>query len=79
MTGADRWPAATQPAEPRRRRGPRRASVPGTGPAGADGAEPRIVGLNAEPSDAVVPGAGRPAATDARGRWILDQRPPHWG
>ncbi|OFR87768.1 hypothetical protein HMPREF2863_02230 [Micrococcus sp. HMSC067E09] len=68
-----------QPAVPRRRRGPRRASVPGTGPAGADGAEPRIVGLNAEPSDAVVPETGRPAATDARGRWILDQRPPHWG
>lgn len=74
-----REPAAEGQAPPRRRRGPRRASVPGTGPEEADSAEPRIVGLNAEPSGAVVPGQGKPAVTDARGRWILEQRPPHWG
>lgn len=93
-------------AEPRRR-GPRRADVPGTGPADADGPEPRVAGLDGGPAAAVTvsraPGApgratavqvtppgGSPAAAvpaDApapavrgeRDRWLLEQRPPHWG
>lgn len=98
------------------RRGPRRADAPGTGPASADGPEPRLPGdLVPRQHDAPAPrqatqrtgaghaehpatGAGKGSAvvgkdgrtvpraagapaepTDALGRWLLEQRPPHWG
>ena len=90
-----------------RRRGPRRADAPGTGPASADGPEPRLPGTDgpgqrggppppqttrttgvsgAGQEGAVVgkegrtlPAAGTAEPTDALGRWLLEQRPPHWG
>lgn len=72
-----------------RRRGPRRADAPGTGPASADAPEPRLPGVGAGTDGArgaaVVRGAvgalgaaGEPTA-DERDRWLLEQRPPHWG
>lgn len=90
-----------------RRRGPRRADAPGTGPASADGPEPTLPGRRGR-RDAPARGegargtgasrageagavvgkdtgpdrrpAGRPGEpTDALGRWLLEQRPPHWG
>jgi len=79
-----------------RRRGPRRADAPGTGPATADGPEPRLPGQDTDPASgpaqggAVVgkdrrtgPTGRRPAEPrepiDPLGRWLLEQRPPHWG
>lgn len=75
-----------------RRRGPRRADAPGTGPASADAPEPRLPGVGAgtdsAPGAEGVNGAGgargavgeQPAAAaDERDRWLLEQRPPHWG
>lgn len=81
-----------------RRRGPRRADAPGTGPASADAPEPRLPGVGAGTDGARgaegVRGAGgvrgavgargavgeQPAAAaDERDRWLLEQRPPHWG
>lgn len=78
-----------------RRRGPRRADAPGTGPASADAPEPRLPGVGAGTDGArgaegvrgaggvrVTVGArgaaGEPTA-DERDRWLLEQRPPHWG
>ena len=70
-----------------RRRGPRRADAPGTGPASADGREPRLPGMprligQAGTSPATAPtGAGvesGPAEAE-RDRWLREQRPPHWG
>lgn len=84
-------------AEPRRGRGPRRADVPGTGPAAADGREPRVAGLETGSGAWFeAPGAATQSAGKARGsarsataaraeplgeheRWLLEQRPPHWG
>ncbi|WP_430753816.1 hypothetical protein [Micrococcus luteus] len=67
-----------------RRRGPRRADAPGTGPAAADGREPRLPGMprqdGTSPATAST-GAGDesgPAEAD-RDRWLREQRPPHWG
>lgn len=72
-----------------RRRGPRRADAPGTGPASADAPEPRLPGVGAGTDGARGAGgvrgtvgvrgaAGEPTA-DERDRWLLEQRPPHWG
>lgn len=72
-----------------RRRGPRRADAPGTGPASADAPEPRLPGVGAGTEGArgaegvrgtvgVRGAAGEPTA-DERDRWLLEQRPPHWG
>ncbi|MDO5634621.1 MAG: hypothetical protein Q4G34_07095 [Micrococcus sp.] len=58
------------PGAVRRRRGSRRVDAPGTGPVSADGPEP--------PRE-LTPGAHDVAADDAQGRWLLEQRPPHWG
>lgn len=53
------------------RRGRRRATVAGTGPASADGPEPRL--------DEVDPGMKKPAAKlSARDRAIMDEKPPHY-
>ncbi|WFP15784.1 hypothetical protein [Citricoccus muralis] len=66
---------------PRPRRS-RRVDAPGTGPAEADHAEPR---LDPEATDAAPPRkpAERPMQTlgalSERDRWLLEQRPPHWG
>ncbi|MDQ4491164.1 DUF4011 domain-containing protein [Sinomonas sp. ASV486] len=58
--------------EMRRLRGPRRATVPGTGPTAAD-----------EPEAPQVHGAAEPTKEGGRGderdRWLKEQRPPHWG
>ena len=84
-----------------RRRGPRRADAPGTGPASADAPEPRLPGVGAGTEGARgaegVRGAGGVRGTvgvrgavgargaageptaDERDRWLLEQRPPHWG
>ncbi|MFJ3312080.1 hypothetical protein ACIPJU_04630 [Micrococcus endophyticus] len=66
-----------------RRRGPRRADAPGTGPASADAPEPRLPGVGAgtvgaRGAEGVRGAAGEPTA-DERDRWLLEQRPPHWG
>lgn len=53
------------------RRGPRRATVAGTGPASADGPEPRL--------DEVAPGVKKPdPKLSARDRAIMDEKPPHY-
>lgn len=69
-----------------RRRGPRRADAPGTGPAAADGREPRLPEVTGKGgnSPATTPGRGgtgsEPAPAEAeRERWLREQRPPHWG
>ena len=72
-----------------RRRGPRRADAPGTGPAAADGREPRLAGMprltgQAGTSPATTPtgnaaGVETGAAEAERDRWLREQRPPHWG
>ena len=68
-----------------RRRGPRRADAPGTGPAAADGREPRLPGMprltgQAGTSSATAPtGVETGAAEAERDRWLREQRPPHWG
>ncbi|WP_159551920.1 hypothetical protein [Citricoccus sp. K5] len=73
-----------------RRRGPRRADAPGTGPAFADGPEPTLgepaVGESSATAATSVPsGSGQGEARSAdqrnlseRERWLLEQRPPHW-
>ena len=72
-----------------RRRGPRRADAPGTGPAAADGREPRLPEMprlsgQAGTSPATAPAGDRAgvetgAAEAERDRWLREQRPPHWG
>ena len=69
-----------------RRRGPRRADAPGTGPATADGREPRLPGMPrlAGTSPATTPtgdaaGVESGPAEAERDRWLREQRPPHWG
>ena len=72
-----------------RRRGPRRADAPGTGPAAADGREPRLPEMprlsgQAGTSPATTPtgnaaGVETGAAEAERDRWLREQRPPHWG
>ena len=65
-----------------RRRGPRRADAPGTGPATADGREPRLPG---HPGQAGTSPTGHEAGVESgpaeaqRDRWLREQRPPHWG
>ena len=81
-------PVPDRPA-PARRRGPRRADAAGTGPVAADGPEPRLDRLLgvASPADEASPvrsGAGdsagaEAAVTDDLSRWLLRERPPHWG
>ena len=71
MTTAD-----PQPDRPvRRRRGSRRVDVPGTGPAAADGPEPEIE----DPASVTRDDPGQRAAASEHDRWLLEQRPPHWG
>ena len=69
-----------------RRRGPRRADAPGTGPAAADGREPRLPGMPRQDgtSPATAPtgheaGVEIGAAEAEHDRWLREQRPPHWG
>ena len=53
------------------RRRPRRATVAGTGPASADGPEPRLERLQ--------PKAQKPdPKLSARDRAIMDEKPPHY-
>lgn len=54
---------ATDPAP--RRRGSRRADAPGTGPASAEGPEPRIAGLTPPPTDRGLPAGQQEAQTRA--------------
>ncbi|XNS27176.1 hypothetical protein IMT31_04125 [Citricoccus nitrophenolicus] len=76
---------ASEPAP--RRRGPRRADAPGTGPASADGPEPQPAGLTSQPTGSERTAreglAGDRPADPARltehERWLLEQLPPHWG
>lgn len=84
-----RGPVGTEagPGDGRRRGGHRRVDAAGTGPASADGAEPRreIVGGSgggaAEgPGPApVAPARERTEPEDEHARWLREQRPPHWG
>ena len=54
-----------------RKRRPRRATAPGTGPAAADGPEPRL--------EDVQPKAKRPKKPlSERDRWMLEEKPPHY-
>ena len=69
-----------------RRRGPRRADAPGTGPAAADGREPRLPGMPRLTGQAETsPPTGQEAGVETgpveaeRDRWLREQRPPHWG
>ena len=72
-----------------RRRGPRRADAPGTGPAAADGREPRLPGMPRLTGQAGTSPATAPISTPAscpvgaaeaeHDRWLREQRPPHWG
>lgn len=64
--------AAAQADQPRRKRRPRRATAPGTGPASADGAEPRL--------DDVQPKSKQPKKPplSERDRWMLGEKPPHY-
>ena len=66
---------AEDPAAAPRRRGPRRADAPGTGPASADAPEPRLPGLT---DDGVTRAAGGPASprTDATGSGRRAATPP---
>lgn len=69
MVTADPEPERRSP----RRRGPRRADAPGTGPASADGPEP-------VPDPEQQAGQGENTQqTSEHERWLLEQRPPHWG
>ncbi|NUL46184.1 hypothetical protein F7P69_13415 [Cellulosimicrobium funkei] len=83
--------ASADPERPSvRRRGPRRAEAPGTGPASADGPEPTLgepTGGEASATSATPDPSGsgqRDALSSdqrhlsARERWLLEQRPPHW-
>ncbi|NUL46875.1 hypothetical protein F7P69_16960 [Cellulosimicrobium funkei] len=54
-----------------RRRGPRRADAPGTGPPSADGPEPQL--------EAARKNVRETARLTEHERWLLEQRPPHWG
>ena len=58
--------------EPKPRRGRRRATAPGTGPASADGPEPRV--------DELKPATEKRAKLklSERDRWLLDEKPPHY-
>ncbi|MEY8815653.1 hypothetical protein AB9H24_10765 [Micrococcus luteus] len=68
-----------------RRRGPRRADAPGTGPAAADGREPRLPEMPRLTGQAGTSPATTPAGVESgpaeaeRDRWLREQRPPHWG
>ncbi|MEW1979625.1 hypothetical protein AB0333_01675 [Citricoccus sp. NPDC079358] len=79
------------PADPEhpsaRRRGPRRADAPGTGPASADGPEPTLgePAVGESSATSVPSGSGQRDARSSdqrnlseRERWLLEQRPPHW-
>jgi hypothetical protein len=59
--------------KPVKRRGHRRATVAGTGPASADGPEPRIEQLNPE-----TPEPSQKKNLSDRDRQILDEKPPHY-
>ncbi|QCU77609.1 hypothetical protein E7744_04820 [Citricoccus sp. SGAir0253] len=76
---ADRSAAPGGDPSPRRRRH-RRADAAGTGPAAADGPEPHLADP-AAPSPRRAERASRDgdAALSERDRWLLEQRPPHWG
>ena len=52
---------------------PRRATVAGTGPASADGPEPRLDDLQPDPKN-------KPSKEklSERDRWMLDEKPPHY-
>lgn len=54
-------------------RRPRRATVAGTGPAAADGPEPRLDDV--QPTDKQ---AKKKAPLSERDRWMLDEKPPHY-
>lgn len=74
---------------PRRRRS-RRVDAPGTGPVSADTDEPQLPETS-EPAGEQPGGNGtsagetkkarvrREAQLSERDRWLLEQRPPHWG
>lgn len=68
-----------------RHRGPRRADAPGTGPATADGREPRLPGVPRLTGQAGTSPTGHEAGVESgpaeaqRDRWLREQRPPHWG
>ena len=63
--------ASDESDRPKRKRGPRRATVAGTGPADANTPEPR-------PED-LTPEAQKPLKKlSERDRWMLEQKPPHY-
>jgi len=62
-----------EPGKPVKRRGHRRATAAGTGPATADGPEPRIEQLAPE-----TPKPSKKKNLSARDRQILDEKPPHY-
>ncbi|KTR38760.1 MULTISPECIES: hypothetical protein [Rothia] len=74
----------SDPRGPRRirHRGPRRATG---GTTVSQGEPQRLAGFSARQTEAGssrgtgVSGENREGSEDARGRWLREQRPPHWG
>ena len=60
----------------RGRRGPRRATG---GTTISQGEPERLAGLDLSGGRTASRDEAAEAETDARRRWILEQRPPHWG
>ena len=58
--------------QPRPKRRPRRATAAGTGPASADGPEPRLEDIQPQEPQSKKP------PLSARDRWIHDEKPPHY-
>lgn len=77
MSSHGETPQASGRAGSRRgRRGPRRATG---GTTISQGEPERLAGLDLSSGRTASRDKPAEAETDARGRWILEQRPPHWG
>lgn len=63
---------------PQRKQGPRRVTVCGTGPASADGPEPRLETIDPGPRGDSQQPPDKNHSASARDRWIVEQKPPHY-